>query len=87
MTECLDYYLNLLAESEDYDIKYDFQFLTREASEYRDNHTYWFQVGEILGFSADDPSEIYEFLVKEELSNSNYAGRCLFKLHKSFILI
>lgn len=75
-------YLNLLAESEDYDIKYDFQFLTREVSEYRDDLTYWYKVGEILGFSADDPSVLYEFLVNEGLSNSNYAGHCLFKLLK-----
>ncbi|MFC1906755.1 DUF262 domain-containing protein [Chloroflexota bacterium] len=75
-------YLNLLSESEEYDMKYEFKFLTREESEHRDESTYWFKVGKILEFDAGDPSQIWAFLVTEELSGSKEAGQNLFKLHK-----
>lgn len=75
-------YLNLLSESKEFDMKYDFRFLTKEESDYRDDQTYWFKVGKILDFSPDDPSEIYAYLVSNGLATNKYAGQCLFKLHK-----
>lgn len=75
-------YLNLLSESGEFDMKYDFEFLTKGESESRSDQTYWFKVGEILDFSADDPSQIYSYLVNNGLATNKYAGQCLFKLHK-----
>ncbi len=75
-------YLNLLSESEEFDMKYGFEFLTKERSKYQDDRTFWFKVGEILGFSRDDPSQIYNYLVNNGLATNKYAGQCLFKLHK-----
>lgn len=77
-----DLYLNLLSESEEFDMKYDFRFQTKEESEYKDEHIYWFKVGKILEFDASDPSQIWSFLVNEGLSGSKEAGQTLFKLHK-----
>lgn len=75
-------YLNLLSESKEFDMKYDFRFLTKEESDYKDDQTYWFKVGKILDFRPDDPSEIYDYLVNNGLATNKYAGQCLFKLHK-----
>ena len=76
-------YLNLLSEPpEEWDMKYDFRFLTKEESQHRDDETYWFKVGEILEFKGDDPSQIFGFLVNEELATNKFAGQCLFKLYK-----
>ena len=75
-------YLNLLAESEEFDIKYDFQFLTKEDAEFKSDRIYWFKLGKILDFKPDDPSQVYSYLVNNGLATSKYAGQCLFKLHK-----
>lgn len=75
-------YLNLLAESKDPEMKYDFQFLTDEEKGVRDENTYWFKVGKILDFDPNDPNQIFTHLVNNGLSNNSFAGQCLFKLSK-----
>lgn len=75
-------YLNLLSESKDFDLKYDFRFLIKEESKFRDTQIYWFKVASILDFKPNDPSEIYTYLVGNELATNKYAGQCLFKLYK-----
>jgi len=75
-------YLNLLSESKEPEMKYDFQFLTDEEKSLRDENTYWFKVGKILEFDANDPSKIFSHLVNQGLSNNAFAGQCLFKLSK-----
>jgi len=55
-------YLNLLSESKEPEMKYDFQFLTDEEKSLRDENTYWFKVGKILEFDANDPSKIFSHL-------------------------
>jgi len=75
-------YLNLLAESKEPELKYDFQFLTDDEKGVRDENTYWFKVGEILDFDPNDPSQIFTHLVNQGLSNYSFAGQCLFKLSK-----
>jgi uncharacterized protein with ParB-like and HNH nuclease domain len=75
-------YLNLLAESKDPELKYDFQFLTDDEKSVRDQKTYWFKVGQILDFNINEPNQIFNYLVKQGLSTSDYAGQCLFKLSK-----
>jgi len=75
-------YLNLLSESESDDKKYDFRLLTKQESAYRDDKTYWFKVGEILEFDEDDPVQLNEYLIENELNTCKFAGSCLFKLHR-----
>ena len=74
-------YLNLLNEADDFDLKYDFHFLTKEESEVRDEKTLWFKVGKILDFGASEPAQIWAYLVESGLAQSKYAGQTLFKLH------
>ena len=75
-------HLNLLAESKGPEMRYDFQFLTDEEKRATDENTYWFKVGKILDFDPNDPSQIYNYLVKNGLSNNSFAGQCLFKLSR-----
>ncbi len=75
-------YLNLLAESKESELKYDFQFLTDQEKDVRDEHTYWFKVGKILDFDPNDPNQIFSYLVDNGLSGKVFAGQCLFKLSK-----
>lgn len=72
-------YLNLLKEPDEYDIQYQFQFLTPEEAQEQDENTYWFKVGDILHFDPENPSELYEYLMEKNLTNK-FAGKCLFRL-------
>lgn len=74
-------YINLLGESQEVDMTYDFKFLTKEESTHRDEKTSWFKVGRILDFPEDDPSQINDYLVENSLV-SKHAGRCIFRLHR-----
>jgi len=73
-------YLNLLSEANNSDFKYDFRFLTEKEASKRDENTFWFEVGKILAFDPDNPSELYNFLVDHGLSENKFAGECLFRL-------
>jgi uncharacterized protein with ParB-like and HNH nuclease domain len=76
-------YLNLLKPANDPDIKYDFQFLNTEEAGDRNASTFWFEVGKVLEFGANDPAQIYTYLVEQGLATNSFAGQCLFKLHKT----
>jgi uncharacterized protein with ParB-like and HNH nuclease domain len=73
-------YLNLLSESKESDVKYDFKFLTDDEAAKRNGNIFWFEVGKILDFNPDNPAELYNFLIEKKLSESKLAGECLFKL-------
>jgi len=73
-------YLNLLSESNNSDFKYGFRFLTNKEADKRDENTFWFEVGKILDFDPDNPGELYNFLVDQDLSGNKFAGECLFRL-------
>ena len=73
-------YLNLLSESTNSDLKYDFKFLTKEEANKNNENTFWFEVGLILDFDPNNPSILYNFLVENKLSTNKFAGECLFKL-------
>lgn len=75
-------YLNLLSEADNFDLKYDFRFLTKEEVNSVDEKTRWFKVGKILEFGASDPSKIWTYLVENGLAQSVFAGQTLFKLHE-----
>jgi uncharacterized protein with ParB-like and HNH nuclease domain len=73
-------YLNLLQESKDTEFKYHFKFLTNEEAQKRDENTFYFEVGQILDFSSEHPSELYSYLVDQGISGNKFAGGCLFRL-------
>lgn len=79
-------YLNLLSPSAEYDMVYDFKFLTKEAAEKRDDNHFWFKVGSILDFN--EPNELNDFIYDHELNlvekeKAKFVSRSLFRLHKA----
>jgi uncharacterized protein with ParB-like and HNH nuclease domain len=72
-------YLNLLSKSDEFDLLYDFRFLTPLESSMRDEKTYWFEVGKILEFTS--LRDINKYLRDNGLIESEFAEECLFKLY------
>ncbi|SEF61344.1 Uncharacterized conserved protein, contains ParB-like and HNH nuclease domains [Caloramator fervidus] len=73
-------YLNLLKEADDEDLNYDFRFLTEEDAKKRDENTFWFKVGDILNFDPQDPSQINDYLIENQLATNKFASKTLFRL-------
>jgi len=73
-------YLNLLKELEDEEKKYDFRFLSEEEAKVRDENTFWFKVGDILNFDPQEPSQLNDYLIDNQLAMNKVASRNLFKL-------
>ena len=75
-------YLNLLTEAEEneYDMQYDFSFLTGKEAARRDEMHCWYPVGDIL--NAEDAVDLNDFLVDRELANQRGPFRVLAGLHK-----
>lgn len=80
-------YLDLLAESEEFDVKYDFLFLTED--EVREDNeagvAHWFKVGDILKY--EEPVEVNDYIFENELNilekeQARFVSSTLFKLHK-----
>ncbi len=59
-------YLNLLAPSEETNMKYDFEFLTEKEAEACDEEHAWFPVGEILNIQK--PYEVNNYLIRHGLA-------------------
>lgn len=79
-------YLNLLRESEDYDMIYDFKFLTTREAASRDENNYWFRVGEILDMK--EQYQINDYIFENELNivekeKAKFANKTLFRLHNA----
>ena len=77
------FYLNLLAEPQDTGFKYDFQFLTDEQAQKRNERSFWFPVSEILNIPKEGEINRYlrrNGLLKEEF-DSDFANDALFALH------
>lgn len=77
-------YINLLSESKETDMLYDFCFLTSDESENRDKDTYWFKVGDILDIKEE--YQVNDYLIANDLlqcgkEKSQFANKTLFKLH------
>ena len=83
-------YLNVLAESEDNDLTYDFSFLTdievKNMNKEKDSNGnakyFWYKVGEIL--DVHEEYEVNEILIKNGLNahpNFIFANKALFKLY------
>lgn len=79
-------YLNLRSPSNVVDMKYDFQFLTKEDGEQQDKNTFWFPVGDILNMANN--MEVNNYLMEQELMSSGgeqgkHANTALFTLHQA----
>jgi len=63
-------YLDLFAESEDTDLKYDFQFLTaKELAEYDDTEDiFWFEASKIM--TMEDSSSVMQYAIQNDLMNT-----------------
>lgn len=63
-------YLDLFAESEDADLKYDFQFLTeKEIKEFDDNEdVFWFEARLIM--DMEDSSSVMQYAIQNDLMNT-----------------
>ena len=63
-------YLDLFAESEDTDLKYDFQFLTvKELAEYDDDEgVFWFEASKIM--TMEDSSSVMQYAIQNDLMNT-----------------
>jgi len=77
-------YLNLLKESDNSDLEYDFRFLTEAESRNSSEETFWFKVGNILNIK--EHYEVSDFLIEHGLSilekeKAKFANKTLFKLH------
>ena len=70
-------YLNLLSESPEFDLKYDFQFLTSKESKNRDDKTFWFEIGNVMQFDTEE--QIFDFLEKNNIDKPGVT-RILHKL-------
>ena len=64
-------YLNLLAPSPDSELTYHFDFLTDEESQYFDETTFWFRVGEILNYK--ELYNISQYLIDNEIFSGKYS--------------
>jgi uncharacterized protein with ParB-like and HNH nuclease domain len=77
--------LNLLSPSNDYNMEYDFRFLTNDECKYRDDNTFWFKICDIL--EIVEPDEANDFLIDNDLNRieknkARFANRTLFRLQK-----
>ena len=78
-------YLNLFSPTKEElsDLFYHFSFLTAEQAKERNDQTYWFKVGDILGIDA--PHEVNNYLIENNLmtaKNAKFANQTLFRLWK-----
>lgn len=71
-------YLNILGYGNDFDLKYDFQFLTEEESLQNDEKHFWFEIGKILEYES--LQGIYAYLRENKLLESEFAEKCLCNL-------
>lgn len=79
-------YLNLIQESSEYDMNYDFQFLAKEEAEKRTDNHFWFEVGRVLNF--EEQYEISDYLIENglnalETEKARFANRALHHLYKA----
>lgn len=79
-------YLNLRSPSKVVDMKYDFQFLSREDAEKQDKNTFWFPVSEMLNMASN--MEVNNYLMEHELmagggEQGRHANESLFTLHQA----
>ncbi|NDY94398.1 GmrSD restriction endonuclease domain-containing protein [Wenzhouxiangella limi] len=78
--------LNLLAPATDFNLEYDFRFLTDKEAKQNDDGQFWFVVSDILNFS--EMININEYLIENRLQargddEFRFANRSLYKLYEA----
>ena len=73
-------YLNLSSKSNEFDLLYDFKFLTSLEASLRDENKYWFEVGKVLDFK--NFRDINKYLRDNELIEDVFPEECLFQLYE-----
>ncbi len=74
-------FLNLLSKSEEFDLLYDFTFLTKEEASKKDDNHFWFEVGKIIEFES--LRDINKFLRENHLIEREFAEDCLCNLYEA----
>lgn len=77
-------YLNLLNFSKEFDLEYDFQFLTEEEAKNSNSEYFWFEIGKVLEFE-NDLVDINNFLRKFKLVQNENADSILIKLFQVIV--
>ncbi len=78
-------YLNLLKESDETELEYDFKFLTNEDGIVRNDNEFWFPVSKIL--DLEEQGDVSQFLLENEIftnydkEKAKFALKMLSKLH------
>ena len=73
-------YLNILSQSPEFDLYYDFRFLTPLEASLADENSHWFEVGKVLDFKT--LLDINNYMRENKLFESEFAEKCLFKLYE-----
>ena len=76
--------LNLITQSENSDLEYDFKFLTENEYKKNDDDHFWFVVGDILNF--EEEYQVNDYLLEKDISDFGkekyrFANKTLFKLY------
>ena len=79
-------YLNLLSKSDEFELIYDFRFLTPSEASEGSEKTFWFEVGKILDLRT--PSALNNYLIENGLYNQTpermkFASETLFRLFEA----
>ena len=73
-------YVNLLSKLDDFDLTYNFSFLTTNEASIRKNNVFWFEVGKAVEFES--LKDINKFLRDNGLLESEFPEECLFGLYE-----
>lgn len=73
-------FINLLSKSDEFDLEYNFSFLTKEEATKKDAETFWFEISKIVEFES--LRDINKFLRDNGLIECQFAEECLFKLYQ-----
>jgi len=71
-------YLNLLSKSPEFDLTYDFRFLTNTQALKKDENAFWFEIGKILEFES--LRDVNKFLRDNGLIENEFSEKCLWRL-------
>ncbi len=77
-------YLNLLSPSDNEDVEFNFNFLTKDEANKKDKDNFWFLVGDILNLNEE--YQVADYLIENDISSLEkdkykFANRTLYKLH------
>lgn len=76
--------LNILSKANDSNLKYDFEFRTKEERSKKDEEHFWFEVGNVLSFKS--PGDVNNFLLENDIftmgkDKAHFANDALSKLY------